>query len=132
VNKKLVVETRVKVEVLNIMAQVEAAAREVGDGVMLCSIPHTTAALLVCEDDDALRADLVKVAENWLAHLEPFTHRRNDNPNAAAHVLSAFGGFQILVPVSEGKPMLGTYQNVLLLEMDGPKKRELWVHTISH
>jgi secondary thiamine-phosphate synthase enzyme len=130
-HNKIIVETDNKVEVLNVMAQVEAAAREVGDGVMLCSIPHTTAALLVCEDDAELRADLVKVAQHWLAHLEPFTHRRNDNPNAAAHVLSAFGGFQLLIPVSEGKPVLGAYQNVLLLEMDGPKKREVWVRVIS-
>jgi secondary thiamine-phosphate synthase enzyme len=127
----IIIETHSKVEVINVMAQVEAAVREVGDGVMLCSIPHTTAALLVCEDDDELRADLVKVAENWLNDLEPFTHRRNNNPNAAAHVLSAFGGFQILVPVCEGKPVLGAYQNVLLLEMDGPKKRELWVRVIN-
>ncbi|NJM42141.1 MAG: YjbQ family protein [Anaerolineae bacterium] len=99
--------------------------------MMLCSIPHTTAALLVCEDDDELRADLVKVAQNWLAQLEPFSHKRNNNPNAAAHVLSAFGGFQILVPVVAGKVVLGTYQNVLLLEMDGPKRREVWVYRMG-
>lgn len=130
-DRKFIIQTHSKVEVLNIMAQIEAAARDVGGGVLLCAIPHTTAALLVCEDDAELRADLVKVAESWLAHLEPFTHRRNDNPNAAAHVLSAFGGYQLLIPVSQGKPVLGAYQNVLLLEMDGPKQRELWVHVIG-
>ena len=129
--KKTIIETTRKVEVLNVTAHVGEIARAAGEGVILLSVPHTTAALLLCEDDDELRADLVKVAENWLAQLEPFSHRRKNNPNAAAHILSAFGGSQLILSVTEGAPELGTYQQVLLLEMDGPKKREIWSRTLG-
>ncbi len=129
--EKLIVETTRKTQVLNVTALIEQAAREIGDGVALISVPHTTAALLLCEDDDEMRADLERVAERWLEALEPFRHRRNNNPNAAAHVLSAFGGTQLILSIAGGKPEVGTYQNALLLEMDGPKKRELWVRAIK-
>jgi secondary thiamine-phosphate synthase enzyme len=128
---KTIIETSKKVEVLNVTAQVSAIAQAVGDGLILLSVPHTTAALLLCEDDEELRADLVKVAENWLAQLEPFSHRRKNNPNAAAHILSAFGGTQLFVSVRGGLPELGTYQQVLLVEMDGPKPRELWSRLVA-
>jgi thiamine phosphate synthase YjbQ (UPF0047 family) len=52
-------------------------------------------------------------------------HIRNNNPNTEAHVLSAFAGTGVTVAIEKGEPDLGTYQNILLLEMDGPKKREV-------
>jgi secondary thiamine-phosphate synthase enzyme len=97
----------------------------VAGGLALFYVPHTTAALLMCEDDEELRADLVRVARGWLGVCRPFTHIRNNNPNAEAHLLSAFGGHAVAVAIEHGGLDLGIYQNLLLLEMDGPKQREI-------
>lgn len=123
--KKIAVQTQQKVEVVNVTQQLGEMVGDVSDGLALFYIPHTTAALLMCEDDSELRNDLVRVAENWLADCRPFTHIRRGNPNAEAHLLSAFGGTRLTIAIEEGKLELGAYQNVLLLEMDGPKRREI-------
>ena len=125
IENKVTFNTHAKTEVQNITGWLADWAQEIEDGIVLFSIPHTTAALLLCEDDEELRADLVRVAEGWLANCEPFSHRKNGNPNAAAHILSAFAGSQLMLPVEAGKLVLGTYQNVLFLEMDGPKQRQV-------
>jgi secondary thiamine-phosphate synthase enzyme len=69
--------------------------------------------------------DYERVARDLFATWEPFRHRRNDNPNAAAHLLSSIAGTQVLLPVREGSVVLGTWQRVLLLELDGPKTRRI-------
>jgi secondary thiamine-phosphate synthase enzyme len=123
----LKVPTNAKTEVINVTALLEPLAGRVGDGIVVVSTPHTTAALLLCEDDDELREDIVKAAESMFAPLRPFKHIRNNNPNTEAHLVSALANTTLTIVVQDGKLQLGTYQNVLLLEMDGPKVRELWV-----
>lgn len=112
-------------EIINVT---DAVAREVAGvegGLLLVSIPHTTAAIFLAEDDDELREDYIKVAENTLAGLRPFKHIRNQNPNTEAHVFSSLLGASLTLAVEEGALDLGTYQNILFLEMDGPKDRIL-------
>lgn len=123
--RKIEVQTKHKVEVVNVTHRLAEMVGDVQAGLARIYIPHTTAALLICEDDENLRTDLVRVAEQWLAGCRPFRHIRRGNPNTEAHILSAFGGTGVTLAIEEGKLDLGTYQNVLLLEMDGPKRREI-------
>lgn len=125
INKKIIVQTQEHTEVVNVTEQLADIGKEVQEGLALFYAPHTTVALLICEDDDELRRDLVQVAETLLAPLRPFEHIRNNNPNAEAHLISALGGTSLMVPILDGKLDLGTYQNILLLEMDGPKSRQI-------
>lgn len=125
------VQTHHKVEVVNVTERLAALVGDVRDGLALFYLPHTTAALLLCEDDAALRGDLVRTAETWLAPSRPFMHTRRNNPNAEAHLLSAFGGTTLTLAIADGKLDLGTYQNLLLLEMDGPKQREITCKAIA-
>ena len=125
--KKITVQTSTPREVQDITDRVARMVTESspgrGEGIAFVSIPHTTAALLLSECDEELRSDLVRVAERWLTGSRPFDHIRNDNPNTEAHVLSAFGGTSVAVPVTDSRLELGTYQRILFLEMDGPKTR---------
>lgn len=129
--QSITVETTRLTEAINVTARLNALVGDVTDGIVLFHLPHTTASLLLCEDDDELRADLEQVAQRWLAECRPFAHIRNNNPNSEAHILSAFGGASLTLGVSDGKLELGTYQNILLLEMDGPKRREIWCKVIG-
>jgi secondary thiamine-phosphate synthase enzyme len=123
--KTLEIDTEGKTSIANVTEQLAGLVAGTEDGIALFFIPHTTAALFLSEDDAELREDFVKVAESWLADLKPFKHIRKNNPNTEAHVLSAFGGASVLLSITEGKLDLGTYQNVMLLEMDGPKTRKI-------
>lgn len=119
------VQTTQKTQVINITEQLASLLGDVQNGLAVFSTPHTTVALVICEDDDELRDDLAHAAENLFAPLRPFKHRRNNNPNAEAHLLSAFAGTTLSVMVINGRLALGKYQNILLLEMDGPKQRDI-------
>jgi secondary thiamine-phosphate synthase enzyme len=113
------------VEIVNVTAQISALIHDVADGIVLCYTPHTTASLILCEDDDDLRSDILRAATQMFAPLRPFTHIRNNNPNAEAHFFSAIAGTQIMLAIHNGKLDLGTYQNALFIELDGPKTREI-------
>lgn len=125
------IQSSQKTEVINVTEDLRAMLGDVESGIALFSVPHTTAALIICEDDEELRADIVKIAENWLADLRPFQHIRKNNPNTEAHIMSATMGTSVLLAVDEGRLQLGTYQNVLLVELDGPKIREIQVKVIA-
>jgi secondary thiamine-phosphate synthase enzyme len=119
------VQTKSKTEVINITQQLSKSIEDIRDGLAVIYAPHTTVVLIVCEDDEELRRDLIKVIENLLAELRPFEHIRKNNPNAEAHIISALGGTSLTIPVVNGKLDLGTHQNIILIEMDGPKTRKI-------
>lgn len=99
--------------------------QELQDGFLWLSCLHTTCALLLNEADEELFEDLERTAEELLAPFEPFSHTREDNPNAAAHLFSSLLGSQLLVRTQYGELQLGTYQRILFLELDGPRQRRV-------
>jgi secondary thiamine-phosphate synthase enzyme len=123
--KTLKIQTSQKTEVINVTDRLIELIGDIQEGIAFFSTPHTTAALFICEDDDELRDDIARTAENLFAALRPFKHIRNNNPNAEAHLMSAIAGSSLVIAIENGKLDLGTYQNALFLEMDGPKTREL-------
>jgi secondary thiamine-phosphate synthase enzyme len=122
------VETRQPIEAVDVTDRLDALS--CNSRFLWVFAPHTTVALIVCEADTEMRRDLERTAESLLSPLEPFTHARNGNPNAAAHLCSALMGTQLLLPTLSGSLALGRWQRVLLLELDGPKERELQVSTL--
>lgn len=125
----LTVATTRAVEAIDITDRV--AARRWPDGLLLVSVPHTTTALVLGEADPEMLEDYERVARDMFATWEPFRHHRNDNPNAAAHLVSSLAGTQLLLPVRDGALVLGTWQRVLLLELDGPKVRRVDVTGVA-
>ncbi len=101
------------------------------DGFVWVSCPHTTAGLILCESDPEMLEDVERIAQRLFEPFEPFRHHKNDNPNAAAHLMSAFLGSQLVLPVRDGALVLGTYQRILFVELDGPRERKLHVAGIG-
>ena len=129
--KSIEVSSSTAQEVLNITAEVTSVVAGIGEAHVLVSVPHTTAAVFIAEDDAELRADFVKVARESLAWLRPFQHVRNDNPNTEAHVFSSLFGTSISLRVENGELDLGRYQNIMFMELDGPKKRSITVSLVT-
>ena len=119
--RRIEVTTTRAIEAIDVTDSITSSAWP--DGWLILNAPHTTAALIIGENDPEMLADYEKVAAQLPAPFEPFRHHRNDNPNAAAHVISSFAGTQLLLPVETGRVMLGTWQRIIFIELDGPKRR---------
>ena len=119
------ISTERKIQAFNITATCQSLVGETRSGIAFFNIMHTTAALLICEDEPDLKDDIVRVAEHWLSDLRPFQHGRYGAPNAEAHLTSAFAGTALTIPIVAGKLLLGAWQCILLLELDGPRRRNV-------
>jgi secondary thiamine-phosphate synthase enzyme len=102
------------------------AAAEVEEGLCSVYVPHATAAIVINENDDPnLCTDLLDA----LAKLVPegvWRHDRVDH-NGAAHIKAAMLGPSETIPVRGRRLLLGTWQAIMLLELDGPRQRRVIV-----
>jgi len=124
------VRTKKKIARIDVTKQVEKAARELGakSGALLVSVPHTTAAVTVGETWDE---DVVTDVERALAAWVPDVRFDHGEGNSPAHFLSEAIGISCVVPLEEGKPLLGRWQGIVLIELDGPRERTVRVHAIA-
>jgi len=104
--------------------QESVAAAGVTEGLCHVCVPHTTAAVMLNENaDPAVADDLLRA----LDALVPKISWRHAEGNSDAHLLSSLVGPSVTVPITGGELALGRWQAVFLLDLDGPRKRELWV-----
>ena len=123
---EVAVETRRPIEVVDVTGIVEGWLRGVGagDGLLVVRVPHTTAAVTVNEAEPGLLEDIVEAIRVHFRPGGPWRHNRVDN-NAHAHLAASFIGDSRVVPVAGGRLALGTWQRILLVEGDGPRRRRL-------
>ena len=121
------VKTSSRVQMVDITAQVaEAIAKEgIADGLAVVFVPHTTAGITINEnaDPDVTRdidAEMTKIVprDDGYRHVEG---------NSDAHVKSSLFGPSLVLIVSGGRPVLGTWQAVYFCEGDGPRHRKVHV-----
>jgi secondary thiamine-phosphate synthase enzyme len=124
------VKTRKKIARVDVTKEVERAAKEIGAkaGALLVSVPHTTAAVTVGETwDDDVTTDVERALAQWVPDVR-FDHAEGNSP---AHFLSEAIGVSCLVPLEDGKPVLGRWQGIVLIELDGPRERTVRVHALA-
>jgi len=124
------VKTRKKIARIDITKEVERAAKELGakSGALLVSVPHTTAAVTVGETwDEDVTTDVERALAAWVPDVR-FDHAEGNSP---AHFLSEAIGVSCLVPLEDGKPVLGRWQGIVLIELDGPRERTVRVHALG-
>jgi len=129
------VEFRVRtvrpIERRDITKDVAAAAATLGaagDGALLVSLPHTTAAVTVGEAwDPDVTGDMERALSAWVPDVR-FDHGEGNSP---AHFLSEAIGVSCLVPLVKGRPALGRWQGIFLLELDGPRERTVQVRLLG-
>jgi len=97
-------------------------------GALLVSVPHTTAAVTVGEAwDPDVTGDLERALAAWVPDVR-FDHGEG---NSAAHFLSEAIGVSCLIPCDGGRPVLGRWQGIFLIELDGPRERTIRVTTLG-
>lgn len=94
-------------------------------GTCTAFVPHTTAGVVLQENEAGLRRDLETVLEDLVAD-QGWDHDRIDD-NADAHLRATLLGPSATVPLSDGDLALGTWQSILFVECDGPRSRTMRV-----
>lgn len=134
----LAVETRERIELRDITDEVAAAVRRSGvtSGLVLVHSLHTTLALFLNEYQAALLDDIQRFLEAIVARDSYWKHNDPqfsdcDRANADAHLRAMLLGHSLTLPVEHGALVLGTYQRILLAELDGPRTRTLHLHVLG-
>ncbi len=120
----LTVYTVKKRECIEITDAVRDCVRESGvrDGLCHVMALHATAAIVVNENDDPnIGVDLLDALERMVPEGAGWRHDRIDN-NAHAHIQASILGPQEILPVKDGDLLLGRWQGILLVELDGPRR----------
>jgi secondary thiamine-phosphate synthase enzyme len=108
----------------------------VRDGFVQISSLHTTAGLLLNETQEALLSDISSLFEQliprsvYYKHNDPM-HSDCDRHNADAHLRAVVVGLSLSIPVVDGKLKLGTWQNIILTEFDGPNQRKVHLQVMG-
>jgi len=125
--RTITVRTKRKDEVVDITDTVEAQLRDmhVENGVCNIFVAHTTCALTTADLDPGTDLDYL----NALRHVLPqLSYRHPHDPSHAPdHILSSIIGASVNIPYSNGSLLLGTWQRVVLVELDGPRQRTVHI-----
>jgi secondary thiamine-phosphate synthase enzyme len=123
---RLAIKTHKKREVIDITQKLEAVLwKQYEDKTGICqlSLLHTTAALTTADLDPGTDLDMLDAFELMVPKLD---YRHEHNPeHVPDHILSAMIGTSVSLMVESGLLLLGTWQRVVLIELDGPREREL-------
>jgi secondary thiamine-phosphate synthase enzyme len=120
--------TQQRYELIDLTTDVRGLVTAAGVDEGLCSVfvPHATAAIVIHENDDPnLCPDLLDALDK-LVPQGVWRHDRVDG-NGAAHIKSAILGPSETIPVRAGRLLLGRWQAVMLVELDGPRQRRVIV-----
>ena len=93
-----------------------APARE---GLLNVWVPHATAGLAVIEIGAGSDTDLLGALRELLPADDRWTHRHGSPGHGRDHVLPAFLAPSLTIPVLDGRPALGTWQSVCLVDTNG-------------
>jgi len=127
---ELRIRTAAKREMVDLTARVAEIVARSGLAEGLCSVyvPHATAAIVINENDDPNVCTDVLDALDRLIPAGIWRHDRVDG-NAASHIQATLLGPGETIPVKDGRLQLGTWQAVMLVELDGPRERRVLVTT---
>ena len=130
--KEIQVTTKSREDIVNITHYVEEAVRESGikNGLVLVYVPHATAMLIVNEDEPGLRTDYINKLLQLFPRHGDYLHNRIDD-NANAHLASAFVGSSRIFPLVNGRIVRGTWQEIMLVDLDGPRTRRVVIEVIG-
>ena len=87
-----------------------------GDGLLHVFVPHATAGVALLEVGSGSEADLEDAVARVLPRDDRYRHRHGSVGHGGDHVLPAFVSPSLAIPVLAGRPTLGTWQNIVLVD----------------
>jgi secondary thiamine-phosphate synthase enzyme len=131
--KYLIFHTEKRREYINITDEIASAVAEsaIKEGLALVSAMHITAAVYVNDAEDGLIEDI----DEWLERLAPmrpdYRHHLTGEDNGDAHLKNILVHHQVLLPITNGRLDLGTWQQVYYAEFDGQRRKRVILKIIG-
>lgn len=126
------IETAKRIELIDITDHVREHVRKsnVHEGICVISTRHTTTAIIVNENETGLREDILLLLNRLVPENAGYSHDRIDD-NAHAHLRAVLLGSSETLHVSRNEIVLGTWQSVFFVELDGPRTRTVDITVIG-
>ena len=122
-------------DIIDITARVTAQVRdaEIEDGLVALFVTGSTAALTTIEHEPGLVQDLKELVEKLIPSDRRYHHDdRWGDDNGFSHLRAALFGPSLQIPIVKGRLVLGTWQQIILLDFDNrPRTREIVVQLIG-
>lgn len=90
-----------------------------GDGIVNVFAPHATAGLALMEVGSGSEEDLEATLQRLLPRDDRYGHRHGATGHGADHILPALVSPSLSIPVLDGRPQLGIWQSVVLVDSNG-------------
>jgi secondary thiamine-phosphate synthase enzyme len=129
----LTFHTKTHREYVHITPEIETIVRKSGmkEGMVLVSAMHITAGVYVNDNEDGLIEDI----DQWLEKLAPFRkdykHHQTGEDNGDSHLKAILVHHQVILPLTNGKLDLGTWQRVFYAEFDGQRNKRVIVKVMG-
>jgi len=129
--RTLTVNSHQQVELIDITGDVMNCILQddIVEGLAVIYTPHTTAAITINENADPdVSRDIIMGINKLVPLHDAYRHLEG---NSAAHIKSSLFGASETLVISQGKPVLGTWQGLYFCEFDGPRQRRIHVQTLG-
>jgi secondary thiamine-phosphate synthase enzyme len=128
-HEEIALETRGRSHTLDLSEHLSRFLGEIAarDGVVTIFVPGSTAAVTTIEYESGCLQDLEEALERIAPSDRPYHHdRRWGDGNGFSHLRAALLGPSLTVPVADGRSVLGTWQQVVLVDCDArPRTRRV-------
>jgi secondary thiamine-phosphate synthase enzyme len=129
VTRKISLQTKGHGDIIDITPQVERQVAEAGvnSGTVTIFVAGSTAGVTTIEFESGLVADFQSMWERVASESIPYEHnRRWGDGNGYSHVRASLLGGSLVVPFSDKKLIVGTWQQVILVDFDNrPRSRQV-------
>jgi len=95
----------------------------VKESILTLFVPHTTAGITINENaDPTVVRDIIYKLGDLIPYRDNYQHYEG---NSDAHIKASIVGHSLSLIISNGRPLLGTWQSVYFCEFDGPRIRRV-------
>lgn len=132
--QRLTLNTNGDCDVVDLTGRLRDAVKASGvrEGVATVFVPGSTAAVTTIEHEPGLVADLRSAFDRLVPADLPYAHNRGGESNGHSHVRAALVGPSVSVPILAGRPALGTWQQLVLIDFDDrARSREVIVQVVG-
>lgn len=133
--KKITLSTKGFSDIKNITGEVKKIVSLSGikNGLINVSVIGSTASISTMEYEPALSEDFHQQLEEFIPSDKQTRHSQTwGDDNGFSHIRATFMGPGITIPLSNGKLILGTWQQVILIDHDNrPRSRDVFIQVIG-
>jgi secondary thiamine-phosphate synthase enzyme len=125
------VKSKTQTELIDITPKIQdiIVSADIGEGICMIYVPHTTAAITINESaDPSVKNDILMILNEVIPWKAAYRHLEGNSP---AHIKSTLVGPSELIAIENGRLVLGTWQGIFFCEFDGPRTRKVHVRLLE-